>query len=83
MGQIIVGTSLRTVLDISNTTAQSRAIVITVKITVGSPEEIAMDKRHCDGREISILCPQRGYGFNYCRVLVMLSVRRLYPLVES
>ena len=56
MGQIIVGTSLRTVLDISNTTAQSRAIVITVKITVGCPEEIAMDKRHCDGREISILC---------------------------
>lgn len=57
--------------------------MITVKMTVGSPEEIAMDKRHCDGREMSILCPRYGYGFNYCGVLVVLSLRRLYPLVES
>lgn len=35
-GQLIVGTSLRAVLGISNTTAQSRAALSTVK-TVGNP----------------------------------------------
>lgn len=43
-GQLIVGTSLRAVLGISNTTAQSRATLSTVKI-VGNPEEAAADKR--------------------------------------
>lgn len=40
--ELVVGTSLRTVLDISNTTAQS--ILSTVKI-VGNPEEAAVYKR--------------------------------------
>lgn len=41
-GQLI-DTSLRAVLDISNTTAQFRGILTTIKTAVGHSEEAAMD----------------------------------------
>lgn len=43
----LIDTSLRAILDISNTTAQSGAILTTMKIAVGQPEEVAVDKRQC------------------------------------
>lgn len=44
-GQLIVGTSLRAVLGISNTTAQSRANCESTVKTAGNPEEAAEYKR--------------------------------------
>jgi len=38
----LTDTSLRAILDISNTTAQFRAILTTVKTVVGHPEEAAV-----------------------------------------
>ena len=43
-GQLI-DTSLRAILDISNTTVQYRAILTTMKTAVWHPEEVAVDKR--------------------------------------
>lgn len=41
----LIDTSLRVILDISNTMAAFRAILTTLKTAVGCPEEVTVDKR--------------------------------------
>lgn len=43
----LIDTLLRAILDISNTTAQSRAILTTMKAAAGHPEEVVVDRRWC------------------------------------
>lgn len=64
-------TSLGVILDISNTTAQFRAILTTEL----EPEEVTVDKRWCVMVKSTQLYHRDGCVFNYCRDFVVPSIR--------